>query len=395
MKIAYIGNVCNYGYWFAKWMRGLDIEAELYIPENTIERDLPSWDDENFDKNNPPSWVKVLPNIPTRGFLIPKKFIISKLQDIYQKDIAHIFTASEAEIISISNFIKSLYHTTGGLDWVPYFFKNPYNVFFVRRFISSLLFRQMLKNVNRLIVSQPYELYYARKLITKKVINKDKIKILPMPYNCQLSKKLEENLKKRHFNKIRFFAPARHYWSMKGNDIIIKAYSKIVNLYKQKAPKMLMLRWGIDLEKSYKLIKSLNLEEFVEWKPVLRRDELLKEMSKDGTIIIDQFIRKYPDMTLGIGGISRDALLVETPLITHVNVKPELRITKTDPPILVVKSPTVGDLASVMEHALSLSCNKLQEIGKNGKEWLIREHDYRKVLPMYFNYYMKIVTGRN
>lgn len=389
MRINFVGNTCNYGYWMAKWCREMGLQAYLYISASAnYERDMPWWDDTDLKRGQSPEWVKFI-KLPFGKEFLPKNKRYNIYREILDCDVIHSF--SPDVLGGILDFdIPTIYHSPGDLDRFYHFYgrDKPFkNLFDLREVFRVYRFRQTLKRVNRLILSQFYEIPFGETWV------KERLRILPIPYCVEDNNKF--NYERTVITTKRFFSPARHYWNFKGNDIIIEAYAESVKKYQDKTPRLILLDWGEDIGKTKQLCFSLGINHMIDWKPCLSKEELYAQMSMPGTIVVDQFVRQF-DSAAGVGGIGRDAMMMKAPLITHFSAgNPHMyELHKSKPPILGVERPTKELLFQQMEKSINMSWSDLQEAGQQGKEWLECEHDWRNVMPRYIELYNEVITER-
>jgi glycosyltransferase involved in cell wall biosynthesis len=389
MRINFLGNTCNHGYWMAKWCRNLGHEAKLFISSTaTYERDLPFWDDPDLKKGEVPDWVHYV------DFPFGREFFSHKRRAIIYKDIINcdlIHSLSADALGGMLDFdIPIIYHSPGDID-------RFYNLVGRDKPISSLLnyrnyfgvyrFRKVLSKIDILILSQFYEIPYGEKWVA------NRIKILPVAYELPVITvpSIEKNLEV----EIRFFAPARQY-NEKGNEIFICAYAELYRKYGNKIPRVLMLEWGEHLQQAKEMCHRLEIQHLVDWKPCLSKVELYSEMKVPGTVVFDQVIKCFPDAG-SFGGVSRDALSVGAPLVTHFSAgNPYMyQLHKSKPPIFIVEKTSKEAVLEQLESVIHMKWDKLSQIGWEGRKWLEQEHEWCNVMPQYIQLYNEIITHRS
>lgn len=382
MRIHFLGNVCNYGYWMAKWCREIGVEAQLFMGDGSYARDMPWWDDPDLRDHSLPKWVKTV-KLPMGKEFLPQSKRLKLYAEILDCDLIHSFSPDMAGgLLGLGK--PHLYHSVGGFDRAPFYSRRNHDrerLFAPRPIIRAWRFRRMIRDADQVIIGQPYELAYA--LYFKPL----GVTILPIPYQIPSPADVTGAPEKR------FFAPARQYWWFKGNDLLLRAYGKLLNDNGEEIPPLVMLDWGPDTSASQELAHKLGISPHVRWEPVLVKETLLSEMTRPGTIVVDQFCRPIPDEA-SLGGIGRDALSVCAPLISHISIPAILKVNTSAPPILAVSRPTVEHILEQLRLSLSMSWEQLAALGRAGHEWLVAEHDWRTVMPRYLELYEKVIREK-
>ena len=381
MKINFLGNVCNMGYWMAKWCHQLGLEAQLFIGPESYERDMPWWDDSDLCDNTLPKWVKrVL--LPTGKEFLPLSKRCKLYAEILDCDIIHSFSPDISA--GLLGFPKpQVYQSMGGFDFRPFYLRYNHaaeQIFDLRRLMRVWRFRRLIRNVDEIIISQPYELPYA---LYFRPLN---VSILPIPYQIQPPSGITVAHEKR------FFAPARHYWYFKGNDLLLQAYSKLLNDEEAKIPPLILLDWGPDVKASKELAHNLGISSYIKWQPLLDKRSLYMEMKQSGTIVVDQFGRPIPDDGF-IGGIGRDALSVCAQLISNITIPALLKVNTSAPPVFAVSRPSVEAVLEQLRLATAMSRDELAKLGRAGHDWLVTEHDWKSVVPRYITLYEQMIRA--
>jgi glycosyltransferase involved in cell wall biosynthesis len=181
------------------------------------------------------------------------------------------------------------------------------------------------------------------------------------------SQVLREKLEKTRDCDFIVFSPARHHWQPegrdsnwdKGNDLIIKAFAKLVLEHKVRGLLMLVDA-GQMVEKSKDLIASLGIGPRVIWmKTQSHRSFIRFIMASD--VIADQF--GHP---LTFGGIPPKAMQCEVPVLTYFDPKIHTWCLAEPPPFL-----NPGTTESICSTLLMLHDNPAERkrLGVKGREW--------------------------
>jgi hypothetical protein len=73
---------------------------------------------------------------------------------------------------------------------------------------------------------------------------------------------------------------------------------------------------------------------------------------------------------------------VGAPLITHAHPDVQRKIYREAPPLLHVER-NVDSVLGQLRACLGMSHHELRSLGIRGREWILRECDYRAVVPRY------------
>jgi hypothetical protein len=196
--------------------------------------------------------------------------------------------------------------------------------------------------MRRLLV-HPYRVYSEMKRTRKSILLSDTVMISPYQLDMfrKLSSRQEMFFLPHHFRvadyeEVRrgkaenrrqiggmigaerfFFSTARHVWAgplkrmkdNKGNDVILRAYSRYLELTRDFDSKLLLIAKGPDVNYSKALAKGLGIEKQTMWLPEMKREEL-DRYYQGATLCLGQF--GTPALTFsileslanGTGGIS-------------------------------------------------------------------------------------------
>lgn len=80
-----------------------------------------------------------------------------------------------------------------------------------------------------------------------------------------------------------FFSAVRHLWAKrsrrfadyKGNDVILCAFSRYLEISKDRSSKLILMLKGTDVELTKKLIRQLGIDDYVVWKEEMPKKDLL------------------------------------------------------------------------------------------------------------------------
>ena len=179
------------------------------------------------------------------------------------------------------------------------------------------------------------------------------------------------------------FAPARHNWSVKGNDKMIQAFSKLVK--EHSAPLVLILNsWGEEIERSKALLRSEGLEDKVIWLPLISKFQMV-EYYRAADIVLDQF-------NIGTFGLTTpEAMACGKPVVLHFNPKVHTWCFTEMPPVLQAQTPE-----EIYEQVrrLIIDPELRRQIGEKSREWVIQHHGWEKVANLHIELYQRILSRK-
>jgi glycosyltransferase involved in cell wall biosynthesis len=377
MKIAFLGNVCNYAYWFTKWGRSLGYDWYALIEEDpVISRDLPQWEDSEFDEEAPPPWVlRFRASGSVRRFV--RGYADLRLPEMLKRfDSVHTFAMAHA-IAAAAVGVPQVHHTIGMFGRYAHLtrFQTLQSGVSPRRVFTSFRYRQALRRVPRIIASEPFSCHE----VVESGFGERLVRI-PVAYDTASASSFASGRSRTEGEPVVFLLPARQHWELKGQDLILEAFAAIGEAALGKS-RIVLMEWGIDRQRSRGLVNQLGLGEKVEYSPLLPRQELLRTLAQPGAVVIDSF--PHVDFHGGaLGGVSRDALSVGTPLITYAEPAAQLAVHQRSPPVLHAER-TVPAIAQRIREVLGLPPADLMQIGRQGMEWMRDEFGYESVLPRY------------
>ena len=167
----------------------------------------------------------------------------------------------------------------------------------------------------------------------------------------------------------------RQSWEWKGNDRLLRGFSKAVEAGVGNW-RLVLMSWGEDLSRSQKLVKELGLEGHVIWEPLCSKPSLrLRQRAAD--LVIDEFAIE------GYGTSVLESMAAGRPVLIRPVPKESLGAFKEPPPFLGASDAgeiSTWFLQSQPQHDLSLA-------GERSRKWLEAVHGYKAVAPVYLDAY--------
>ncbi len=190
----------------------------------------------------------------------------------------------------------------------------------------------------------------------------------------------------REANELVIFHASRHIWkthieySDKGNDKLIKGFAKFVQAHPTGARSCLILfEYGVDVQASRSLIRTLGIENRVQWLPLMDRKELMIGLS-----LSDISAGEFGCGDIG-GGTVWESLAMGKPVFHYLSKKVVNSLgTREFHPLVNVK--TAEDIDSTLRDFCNGS-DQYRNIGQKGQEW------YENAIPKSLDTYEAVIAA--
>lgn len=199
----------------------------------------------------------------------------------------------------------------------------------------------------------------------------DRYSFLPHPvddtrFQPTESSELRESLKSRYQCEAIWFAPARHNWELKGNDIMIRAFERVG---RRLNAVLIFCDWGQEMDKSRALIDELKLSDRIVWIPPVGKMKL-RDYYNASDLVLDQF-------TLGVfGSTAPEVMACARPVVIYFNPAYHEWCFEEMPPVLHAR--TVDQLTQVLE-TVGADPASQQAVGQKGRAWFLKYHSWDRV----------------
>lgn len=330
MKILYVGNLANIGYYHVKELRKLSVDIDLLMEKNPLPTADPLLRDPTLSEY--PHWIRLYDRKKSSW-----KIDILRMMRESKYDLIH----AHAELPIFASFSgKPFIAQTMGSDLSEMVFTNSLRGIFLRR---------AYKKAKVILYGTPDQPSLLKQLKMKNTV------FLPLISDFSFFKP-QKIVDERFKDKFVIFHPASHIWDIKGNDIIIISFSKFLKINPHAI--LIIINWGKDRERSKELVKSLGIENNVLILEQLSAKELLYYYNICD-VVADQFIQP------GIGAIGIETLFCEKPLIikcdenAYHGLYPE--------PIPLLNASTVAEILEKLKQSMNEKTRF--QLAKNGKEW--------------------------
>lgn len=365
--------MANDGYAVAKELRKMNKDVDLAVNSSDFGMALPEWEDGNVTsvvdpynvrsgeiRNawNPPSWIRYfdfLNKVPRKHHLIAKiRSRIDLIRMMREYDIVE--THVPYPIYSQFACIPYVVYDAG---WIRYF---PFS-----DDIRDKLARRGYRKARAVIITNPdtFEIADGLPYLRKQKIHFSPFAIDSDKYTPLNMKELRAKYAKE--DDILLFSPSRQAWKEKGNDKMLRAYSRFIKLFPNS--KFIMVAWSIDEDNSKQLANSLGISDKIVWIKPVPKNQLIQYYSAVD-IVLDQFV-------VGSWGTSTpEVMSCGKPVLMYYKKDYIMRAFREEPPIL--NSFTEEEIYSNLVK-LANDADLRNELGRESREWVIKTHSPRLV----------------
>ncbi len=176
------------------------------------------------------------------------------------------------------------------------------------------------------------------------------------------------------------FAPARQNWLIKGNDIMIRGFARLIKRVGP-GPKLLLGGWGQEIARTVALIKELGLDDHIFMLPPLPK-RLLARYYNAADIVLDQFLFG------GFGTTAPEAMACAKPVLISYYPEQNAAAFPVPPPVCDCRTPE--DIAETLERLLENPA-LCEQLGQDGKDWFCEHHSLDLVVSRHLDIYERIL----
>jgi glycosyltransferase involved in cell wall biosynthesis len=179
--------------------------------------------------------------------------------------------------------------------------------------------------------------------------------------------------------KYLFLCTLRHDWAIKGTDKYIRALPKIVTAIGSDF-RLLMTRWGAELEASMALAKTLGVDHLIEWIDPLNKQALIRAQ-KSVDILFDQIALPH------FGATAPEGIAAGVPVIMSYDPKSTEWIVAEPAPIL--SAWTIDEIVENVKIALEPAW--LRDYRRRAEAWIDRHHNCSIILSRHLEVYRQLL----
>lgn len=430
MRVLHVGNVANNGYNNAKFLRRKGIEADVLCYDYWHVMGQPEWEDAVFD-GQPDEFNPQWDMVDLGGFQRPAWFIQEelfprmrgrrtqrfrgqfRLERLVRDPIRwlHVFIKYKLEsggadcgphprLIDFFQYYparKWFEQWFAGYDLIQAYATEPIHAWMFGKGQPYVAFEHgtmrdipfedsargrlltlAYRKAGKVIITNPDVVASARRLGLTNFL------FIPHPVDETKYRpretRLREQLQSRHQADVILFAPSRHNWALKGNDLVIRAFARLRKEDGRRAI-LILCDWGQDMDRSRDLIGALELEPSVIWTPPLNKMKLI-DYYNASDVVLDQF-------TLGtFGTVTPEAMSCGKPVVMHFDRQVHEWCFPEMPP--VVSARTEEEIfAKLME--LSSDPGRRAAIGQAAREWVVKHHGWELVADRQIGIYRELL----
>ena len=370
MKIGILGNMNNMYFSLARYLADEGYDCDLLVFDSEPEHFHPGAD--TFEAIPLNLTVKHLSWGDAAHFLIKQRQAATDLQPysfLIGNGTAPAFVHAAGRVLDL--FIpygEDLYQfpfvrLVHPLRQLPYLILAWHQMRGIRQ-ASHLLFDKTSAGFDRIfqrikykgtrIVSPPPLLYskeYETALSQRQTDN---------PYFAALQKLRSGNelLVLQHARQL--WKPFRDRWSMKGNHHLIEGFAKFLTVNPSYSAKLLLFEYGVDVQRTKKLIDSLGIGEHVVWFPKTVRKNLMTFIQMSNVVVGEL---ENPWNTYCV---MMETLVMNKPLIHN---RDDAYLTDAYPELYpMFQAASAKDVYEAFQSILTNKENAL-EIGRQGRRW--------------------------
>jgi glycosyltransferase involved in cell wall biosynthesis len=177
-----------------------------------------------------------------------------------------------------------------------------------------------------------------------------------------------------------FFAPSRHNWALKGNDLLLRAFARFRKATHQR-PILILSEWGQEVDRSRALIAALGLQVSVVWTPPLNKMKLIAYYNA-ADVVLDQF-------TLGVfGTVTPEAMACGKPVVLNFNRQVHEWCYDEMPPVLGARTEH-----EIFERMVEVSEDRgyAAAVGQVSREWIVKHHGWELVADRQVSVYRELL----
>lgn len=431
MRVLHVGNIANNAYNNAKFLRRKGIEADVLCHDYRHVMAQPEWEDATFsgavDEYEPdwtsvdlgdfrrPAWFKqdtvsigsflrkqmfkgqfrmerLAFQLPTLWLWIIMKHLecrrtgsspTPRILDLWSHacnrkrfekwfegyDLIQAYSTDPIDAWMFSRNQPYVAFEHGTMREIP--FENS-----ARGRLLSLAYRQ----AGKVVITNPDVITAAQRLGLKKFL------FIPHPVDetkyRPLHTPLRGSLINRYQTDLILFAPSRHNWALKGNDVLLKAFARCIKSFPGKLI-LILNEWGQEVAESKALIETLGVGGRVVWTPPMNKMTLI-DYYNAADVVLDQF-------TIGtFGTVTPEAMACGKPVMLHFDREVHEWCYGEMPP--VVSAKTEGQIFDRLMELLSSSDHRTA-IGNASREWIEKYHGWELVADRHIEIYRELLPS--
>lgn len=365
MKILNAFNMAQDAYHVTKAMRHMGIEADLLVfSDKAAKFSDPRWEDPEASKS---PWIKTF----KKDRFVSDKINVLKIMSLMNKyDVVFCHVPSSL----YAQFVHRAYvpYDAGLIRYLPH---SKRMQIYPKKIYSDIRLHMLLlsyRRAKRVLYTNPDTTPFFRLA----GIDESRLRFVPFFIDTERYKPVE--IRQQHDGLV-FFAPARHKWSEKGNDVLLKAYAKYDKEFNDTT--LILAEWGLDVERSKTLVHELQIHS-VKFVPVMNKPNLIR-MYQNSNVVFDQFI-------LGsYGTAAPEAMACGVPVVIYLSQWHEKCYGEAAPTVNACNSEQIYDAMVRLRDA-----SYRQQLGKLSREYVLKHHSAEKVVKTHMIVAEEVAGGK-
>lgn len=359
MRVAFVGNLCNLGYTFARALRQRGIEAHTYVSgyEMLEPTAVPGWEDPSLG-GSLPGWVYVWNAVAPRGGPARKlrtlRATLALLRRLQGYDLVYAIGENAIPVY--------LACAARGQPWVLHGAGSEVREYAFERSPRGALLRRALRAAPLALLSNQDMLAATDRL------GAPHARYLPLPIDTQFYAPAPAPPAARPA----LFHPTRLDWTTrrarggrryaKGNDRLLRAFARLVALGHDW--ELQVVAHGVDVAPTWELCRQLGIAARTTRLPPLDKARLVARYNA-AAVVADHF--DYGGLTL----ITLEAMACAKPVVMHVDHRTAAQAYGPDlPPV-----PGAATEDEITERLVELADpTARQAVGEAARAWILRHH---------------------
>ena len=414
IKVGFFGNIANNAYNFTKCLRRLGYDAELVLEDGVFDAFLmnrPFWEDlevecDTYEEGLTHEHRWVQPDFVRRVAFDPQmqsRFqgrlsAVPEVQALYKEAFGVELPVYRALVLAQQMGHWAYLLAMKRYDVVQFsgapislgpFCSRPYVVFptgsdlFIAPFeqtMLGLLMRAGYRLSAHLLVCEPNYPSYLYRLDLLAPRSFTPLMVDTDTYALGASDTLRAAWKQQVGGERFLLGVCRQSWEWKGNDRLIRGFAQFAKDEGHGQWRLILIRWGPDVERTKALIAELGIAGKVLWENLLSKP-LLRQRQQAADLVADQFVMP------GYGTSVLESLAVGKPVLMKGQAGHRISYLLDPPPFIPASEPE--EIAQGLAQATA--GDFLIQRGKASRKWVVDCHGYKAVADSYLAVYYSVL----
>ena len=368
MKIGLILNMANNQWLIAKALRRLGVDAELVLSAKDFGMAFPHWEEADIPGMDPyeidvaelsryyslPDWVRLW---NPRDLHVRPENVIDLLYMAKEYDLLQLSAPSVIYLQFMGK--KFIVHEAG---WI----RN----FAFRDGAAEKLARRGYDKAQCVVMTNPDCYALLEKIKYRKAV------FIPFVVETERYRPMQVD----RDSVLTFLHPTRHLWNGKGNDRLLRAFSKFI--HQGYDARLVMMNWGTseDINQSRRLVQELQIDRNVEWLDPVSKPRLIQLYNRSDAVF-DQF------MVGSYGTTAIEAMACARPVVMYLEKYWNTKCYGEVAPVL--NAQTADEIFGAM---VALTDERYrQKVGLDARNYVIKHHGPEVIAKKYMQLYREVL----